>query len=138
MTTMRLTNEGDLEVAARGLMPAEAVRTLVSEGLVDTGAVTLALPEELVEALGLRVTGQAMVRLADGSPRLLSVVGGLRIEILGRTASLDAFVLPEGSTPLIGQIPLERLDLLVDPRSRQAIVNPASPDFPVLDLLRVA
>ena len=40
--------------------------------------------------------------------------------------------------PLIGQIPLEELDLLVDPKSRQLRVNPASPDAPLLDLLSAA
>jgi hypothetical protein len=50
----------------------------------------------------------------------------------------DALVLPTGSTPVIGQIPLEELDLVVDPKSRELTVNPASPDTPTLDLMRVA
>jgi hypothetical protein len=37
--------------------------------------------------------------------------------------------------PLIGQIPLEALDLIVDPKSRDLAVNPASPDTPLLDCL---
>ena len=40
--------------------------------------------------------------------------------------------------PLIGQIPLEELDLIVDPKSRELLVNRASPDAPLLDLLAVA
>jgi hypothetical protein len=43
-----------------------------------------------------------------------------------------------GSTPLIGQIQLEWLDLVVDPKSRDVIANPAHPDGPVLELLHVA
>jgi hypothetical protein len=39
---------------------------------------------------------------------------------------------------LIGQIPLEELDLVVDPKSRELSVNPASPDMPLLDLMAVA
>jgi hypothetical protein len=46
--------------------------------------------------------------------------------------------MPPGSTPLIGQIPLEGLDLVVNPKSRELTVNPASPDVPRLDLLHVA
>jgi hypothetical protein len=46
-----------------------------------------------------------------------------------------ALVVPAGSTALIGQIPLEALDLVVDPKSRDVRVNPASPDVPCLDLL---
>jgi hypothetical protein len=40
----------------------------------------------------------------------------------------DALVAPAGSTVLIGQLQLERLDLIVDPGSREVRVNPAHPD----------
>jgi hypothetical protein len=45
---------------------------------------------------------------------------------------------PAGASALIGQIPLEGLDLVVDPKSQECRVNPASPDIPLLDLMRVA
>jgi len=47
----------------------------------------------------------------------------------------DALVMPTGTTPLIGQLQLEALDLIVDSKSRDVMVNPASPDMPMLDLL---
>jgi len=50
----------------------------------------------------------------------------------------DALVLPAGTTALIGQIPLEGLDLVVDPKSRDVHVNPASPDGPLMELLRAS
>jgi hypothetical protein len=50
----------------------------------------------------------------------------------------DALVLPAGATPLIGQLQLEALDLIVDPKSRELRVNPESPDMPLLDLMHVA
>ncbi|MBI4703536.1 MAG: hypothetical protein HY744_20690, partial [Deltaproteobacteria bacterium] len=59
-----------------------------------------------------------------------------RLEILGRETTCDALVLPEGATALVGQIPLEALDLVVDPKSREVTVNPASPDAPLFELLR--
>jgi hypothetical protein len=40
-----------------------------------------------------------------------------------------------GTTALIGQIPLEALDLIVDPKSREVRVNPESPDAPLLEIL---
>jgi hypothetical protein len=60
------------------------------------------------------------------------------IEILGRETVTNALVEAAGTTPLLGQIPLEELDLLVDPKSRQLRVNPASPDAPMLDILSAA
>ena len=65
-------------------------------------------------------------------------VVGVKLEIRGREAVVSALVGPAGSTPLIGQIPLEEMDFVVDPKSRELRPNPASPDAPVLDLLRAA
>ena len=72
-----------------------------------------------------------------GSPRSPgSVVSGSPSS--GRDTVINALVEAAGTTPLIGQIPLEELDLLVDPKSRELRVNPASPDAPLLDLLSAA
>lgn len=57
------------------------------------------------------------------------------MEILGRETTCDALVHEAGTTPLIGQIPLEALDLVVDPKNLVVSVNPASPDAPMLDIL---
>ena len=50
----------------------------------------------------------------------------------------DALVIARGATPLIGQVQLEVLDLIVDPKSRGLRVNPESPDVPLMDLMAVA
>ena len=78
------------------------------------------------------------MRYADGRIQEVPWVSGVRITILGRETVTNALVVAAGTTPLIGQIPLEELDLLVDPKSRELRVNPASPDAPLLDLLAAA
>ncbi len=135
MTRIRLTNSLDAGNARNGALPLNRVRTLELDALMDTGATLLALPEEVVDTLGLPQLDWRKVRLADGSVKELALVGNLQVEILGRTMTCDALVMPVGSTPLIGQIQLEALDLVVDAKSREAKVNPASPDIPLLDLL---
>jgi clan AA aspartic protease len=122
----------DLAKAKEGLIPPEQIRSVEVEALVDTGATTLILPADLVEALGVSEFRRVDVRLADGTDRSVPVVGDLRIEILGRDMVCDALVTPKGSTPLIGQIPLERLDLVVNPKSRELMANPLHPDGPLL------
>ena len=72
--------------------------------------------------------------MADGRLHELDWVTGIEIEILGREATCDAMVLPAGTPALIGQVPLELLDLVVDPRSREVRVNPESPDAPIFEL----
>ena len=138
MTKLKLANNGDEELVARGLMRPEEVRRIEVDALVDTGATGLAIPADLAEKLGLRELRRVEVKLADGSKLVVPVMTTLSIEIVGRGMVCDAFVLPVGSTPLIGQIQLEMLDLVVDPKSRDVTVNPASPDVPLLDLLHVA
>ena len=136
MTKVELCNLTDLENARRGLIPAEQVRKATIEALVDTGAVMMAIPEDVALALDLPLLEIRTVTLADGTRRQVPKVGGMRIEILGRQMTCDAFVMPVGTTPLIGQIPLEGLDLIVDPGTREIRVRLES--GPESYLLRVA
>jgi clan AA aspartic protease len=138
MTKIRLTNSADLENRDAGVLAPEQVRTLELEALVDTGATTLAIPQDVADALGLVERRKRRVRLADGTIAEFPVVLNLVVEILGRDTVCEAFVLPAGTTALLGQIPLEALDLVVDPSSHEVRVNPASPDAPLLDLLRAS
>ena len=138
VTKLKITNHADLLNADSGLVAPASIRSIEVEALVDTGATMLAVPEEVAEALGAKPHGTRRARDARGIIIEVPWVGGLLIEILGREMTCDALVLPRGSTPLVGQIPLEGLDLIVDPKSRELLVNPASPDMPLLDLMAVA
>ena len=136
MTKIKVTNPTDVDMARQGLIPAEQVRSEELDALVDTGATMLVLPADVCRRLGLRFERQKRkVRYADGRVARVPWVSGVRIEILGRQMTCDALVEPRRTTALVGQIPLEGLDLVVDPKSREARVNPASPDAPLLDLL---
>ncbi|HMF39141.1 MAG TPA: clan AA aspartic protease [Polyangia bacterium] len=135
MQRIKLVNSVDEELALRGTLTADQVRSIEIDALVDTGATMLALPADVVERLGLRIAGHRNVRYADGRLATIPWVGDVKITILGRETIVSALVEAAGTTPLIGQVPLEELDLLVDPKSRELRVNPASPDMPLLDLL---
>jgi clan AA aspartic protease len=136
MTKVQLVNNTDLELVKHGLIPPEAVRRVTIDALVDTGAVTMVIPEDVAQALGLSVIQVHTVTLADGQKRELPTMGAMRIEILGRQMLCDAYVTPAGTTALIGQIPLEYLDLVVDPNTRD--VRVFSEEGPRAFLLRVA
>jgi predicted aspartyl protease len=49
--------------------------------------------------------------------------------------NFDVLAGVEGSQPLIGQVVLEVLDLVVDPKTRSVIPNPASPEMPMVEIL---
>ena len=122
MQKIKLTNSYDAERVRRGELAADAVRSLEIDALVDTGATTLALPADVADRLDLTVMEEKTVRLADGSvvPTRRVLVG---LEILGRDMVATAFVMPAGTMPLIGQIPLEELDLVVEPRDQSLRVK---------------
>lgn len=138
MNLIKLTNEFDLESAERGLIPRDKVRSIEIQALVDTGASCLAIPAEAARALGLEEKGRRPVRLADGRSIEAPRVMGIHLEVLGRDMTCDALVMPEGTTALVGQIPLEMLDLVVDPKNQEMRPNPAHPEGPLLDLLACA
>jgi clan AA aspartic protease len=138
MQKITLTNSYDEEDVTRGHRKTADVRSTEIEALVDTGATMMVLPADAVSRLGLLPAGYRKVRYADGRVAEVPWVSGIRITILGRDTVINALVEAVGTTPLLGQIPLEELDLLVDPKSRELRVNPASPDAPLLDLLSAA
>ena len=56
------------------------------------------------------------------------------MEIAGRRAVFDVLAENKGAQPLIGQIVLERLDLVIEPSERKVIPNPRSPETPMIEI----
>jgi len=138
MQPVQLANNHDEEDVKRGLRRPHEVRTVHVQAVADTGATMLVLPADVVSKLGLFPDGYRKVRYEDGRIRELPWVSSIRMTILGRETVTNALVGDAGTTPLVGQIPLEELDLLVDPQSGELRVNPDSPDAPLLDALSAA
>jgi clan AA aspartic protease len=92
------------------------------------------LPQDLVENLGLDIAGKTIVTLADETKRELDVAKMITITIAGRQWETDCLVGPLGCEPLIGQLILERLDLILDPLKRTITPRPESPYLPTLKL----
>lgn len=126
---VKLTNAIDEELVTRGLLAPSLLREYEVDGLVDTGAVSLVIPMELVEQLGLRIRGQRMAQYANGSEEVIGVTGPVIIECKGRETVVEALVV--GNEVLIGQVVLEQTDLLVDCKNQRLIPNPEHPNYPV-------
>jgi predicted aspartyl protease len=125
VTEATLANMEDLWAARRGLLPPEHVRRVtVTDALVDTGATMLSLPTRLIRQLGLTKTGRRRVNSSLGVGEA-DVYEAVRLTIQGRECPLDVLEVPESVPVLIGQLPLERLDFVVDPQNRCLIGNPA-------------
>jgi clan AA aspartic protease len=95
--------------------------------LADTGSVFLCIPEHVRLQLELEIHETREVRLADGSYRTYPYVGPIVARFKNRTGFLGALVL--GDEVLLGAIPMEEMDLVVNPRDCTVDVNPASPNI---------
>ena len=134
---VRLVNLRDTMRFEDGNLPEDRVRVREIEAVADTGAVLTLLPQDLVEALGLKTLRRVVVQLANDQKIELDLAGGLELTVAGRTVTTDCLVGPPGCTPLIGQIVMEALDLIADPVKRTLTVRPESPYLPTLNLKRL-
>lgn len=133
---VKLTNAADEAMIRRGVLAPKHLRQHEERALVDTGAVHLVISEQIAQKLGLRILDQQGVEFADGRRETVGVTEAILIECEGRRTTEDALVVGNGI--LIGQVVLEKLDLLVDCRQQKLIPNPAHPDYPVTYILSAA
>ena len=125
LTDVTIENTEDLWSVKRGLLPADQVRRIdVSDALVDTGATLLSLPTRLIQQLGLGRVSSKRVTSNIGISEA-GVYDAVRLTIMGRSCTMDVMEVPDTVPVLIGQIPLEHLDFVVDLRNRKLIGNPA-------------
>jgi clan AA aspartic protease len=121
----KIENVGELFMLGKGLIqPDQVHRIEVSDALVDTGATALSMPKSLIDQLNLMPFRSRPVRTSAGVVTV-NVYGGVRLTVQGRECQVDVVELPEGSPVLIGQVPLELLDFVVDPGKQCLIGNPA-------------
>lgn len=132
--TIDLENTTDADNAQAGLRPIANVRRHSVRALVDTGAVMLVLPEDVVEHLGLTRRGRSVVTFADERRADWDVAGPVTLRIGNRSGIFECLVAPPTTEPLLGQIPLERMDLIVDPLHQTLGVRPESPIYPMLSV----
>lgn len=100
-----------------------------ARALVDSGAMELCLPELVARQLRLEIVGQRPVIVADGRQVTVDYFGAVKVEVFGRTAITGALVM--GDQILLGAIPMESMDVLIDPARLQLIPKPDSPDRPM-------
>jgi predicted aspartyl protease len=109
-----VANNIDVVDAQRGLLEPEKVRRQTIEGVVDSGATRLVLPESVVRQLGLSSKGKVKVRYANEEKATREAVKNVYVQLLGRDGVFTAIVEPKWRDALIGAIVLEDLDFVID------------------------
>ncbi|MCP5103846.1 MAG: hypothetical protein GY950_10730 [bacterium] len=125
-TKIKLTNFVDVKNCENGLIPKEKLRTTEVEMLVDTGATMLSIGEDIAEILGIKKEKEVYGALADGSIQRRFKGLGVLVEKDDRDCVTDCIILERGVEALLGQIPLEEMDLVVDCKNKQLTPNPNS------------
>jgi predicted aspartyl protease len=124
LTEAKVENLSDLILAEKGLVPPEQVRSVtVPDALADTGATLLSMPTRLIQQLGLSARSKKRVRSSPGLGEA-NLYEAVRLTIQGRDCTMDVLEVPDDVPVLIGLLPLEHLDLVVDLRNRRLIGNP--------------
>ncbi len=101
---------------------------VIVSALVDTGAITLCIPEHVRIQLDLKELERREVTIANGQKEVVPYVGPVKIACLGRSCFAGALVL--GDRALLGALPMEDMDLVISPTKQQVTVNPESPNVP--------
>lgn len=120
---VKIVNLFDDMLAQQGMIESDKVRSLETEVLVDAGATFLCLRKSLIEKLGLMPVREKVVRTSNG-PVTRTIYSVATVYLRERDAQVSVSELPEGCPNLLGQIPLQIMDFVVDMRNERVIGNP--------------
>jgi len=126
---IELISSDDVALHRRGYIPEDQIKSMKVKALVDSGASLLMITESIKNQLNLLKIDEQQAELADGSVINVEVVGPVEIRFENRKAIVSAMVLPGEVEVLLGAIPMQAMDVLIDIKQERLIVNPKSPDI---------
>jgi clan AA aspartic protease len=116
-----LKNAGDVVNVRRGFIKEPEIRQTTVTAMVDTGSATLVINEAIRQQLGLAVEDTYEAELADGSAQTYDLTESVQIQWKNRKAVCQAVVAPNANDVLLGAIPLEAMDLIINPVKQELI-----------------
>jgi clan AA aspartic protease len=129
---IELVSADDLALHRRGFLSEENIKRLRVTALVDSGAHTLVVNDHIKQQLDLPFLEERTVRFADESEVRAQIVGPVEIRFENRRTTVEAILLPGNVEPLLGVIPMEGMDVVIDPKQERLIVNPENPNIPLV------
>jgi clan AA aspartic protease len=115
-----LKNIRDKMKAEEGYINEHEVRQTTVQAVVDTGAMTLVINEQMRLQLGLGVVGEKQATLVDDTKSTVKIAEAVEIHWKNRSMTCQPWVVGSGRI-LLGAIPLENMDLMVDPGSQELL-----------------
>ena len=120
-TEITLKNAIDMGNARRGMIKDSEIRQTTVTAVVDTGAITLVINEAIRQKLGLKIKGHRRATLADGTAHDCEVTEPVSVHWKNRDSPCKAYVLPNSNKVLLGAIPMEDMDLMVNPVKQELV-----------------
>lgn len=124
---IEIINSDDEALHRRGFMKEDDIKKIAVTALVDSGEYMLAINETVRTQLDLITLDTQMSELADSSQLQLDIVGPVTVKFANRATTCRAMVLPGNSKVLLGAIPIEDMDVVINPKEQKLTVNPAHP-----------
>ena len=115
-----LKNAIDVGVCRRNIIKEPEIRQTVVKAVVDTGAMTLVINEQLRQQLGLGIVGAKIATLANNVKETVKIAEPVEVHWKNRTMTCEPWVVNAGRV-LLGAIPLENMDLIVDPAKQELV-----------------
>jgi len=124
---LELVSADDKALVRKGFIEKKDLKKEQVRALVDTGAYMMCINEHIQAQLDLPFVRNTEAELANGKIEAVKVVGPLIVNFENRTTSCNAIVMPGESEVLLGSIPMEDLDVVINPLKQTIEVNPHSP-----------
>lgn len=132
---VRMVNQGDRYLAHTGHLPADQIRAVdIPDALVDTGATGLMVPSRFVKQPGLNAV-RTRTATTVGGPTPITVYEPVLLTIQGRDCFVEVHEIGDKLPVLVGQVPLELLDWVVDCHGQRLVGNPAHDGEHMIDAL---
>ena len=115
-TEITIINVADDIRVKDGHITAQEIRQKTVTALVDTGAWTLVINEATRKELGINFSGKSPGILANGEKDEYDMAGPVEVKWKDRRVICEALILPDADDILLGAIPLEAMDLTINPK----------------------
>jgi predicted aspartyl protease len=119
-----IENYDDVKTAEKGAIPDSEVRRIqVDDARVDTGATYVSMPKHLIEKLGLKRLKTVQAKTTAGASSF-GIYEPVKLTIQDRDCEVRVAEVADNCPVLIGFIPLELLDFVVDSKQERLVDNP--------------
>lgn len=122
---IELINSANLSLLKRN--KKAKINSVKAQGLVDLNINKLIVNKEIQERLNL-VSSRKEVIIINDIAYKLPIIGPIEIKFQNRRATVDALIFENIEQPIIGRIPYNSLDVVINSTTKEMEVNPKFPD----------